>query len=179
MGDFYGVPTPMSSSSPIHDLLLEEFDSEMKKTRTLLEQVPVAMDYAPHEKSMKLRRLAGHTAELAGFGVSVMTTPELNFADGKYKPQAPETTDGLLALFDKGVAEAREALLKVSDTAWAEPWKLSYKEHVIFTGLRFLAYQQMYMNHLVHHRAQLGVYLRLNNLPVPSVYGPSADDKGM
>jgi uncharacterized damage-inducible protein DinB len=133
-------------------------------------------DFAPHPKSMPLGRLAPHVAELAGFGVTVLTTPELDFSTGSYKPMAFESVAQLLQAFDEGAAKARTALQNTPDEAWTQNWKLSFQDKPLFSGSRFLAYRQMFLNHLVHHRAQLGVYLRLNEKPVPATYGPSADD---
>jgi uncharacterized damage-inducible protein DinB len=162
---------------PISELLVSEFDEEMKKTRIMLERVPAKPDFAPHPKSMPLGRLAPHVAELAGFGVAVMTTPELDFSQRSYTPLAFESAEQLVRVFDEGSAKARSALLMMRDDSWTEPWKLSFRGRALFEGQRFLAYRQMFLNHLVHHRAQLGVYLRLNERPVPATYGPSADDK--
>ena len=162
----------------INKLLLAEFNEEMKKTRTALERVPVdKKDFTPHPKSMPLGKLAPHIAQLAGFGVAVLTTPELDFAKGSYKPVPFESTEQLLRVFDEGVASVRTALQNTSDEAWEQNWKLSSGGKAIFSGTRFLAYRQMFLNHLVHHRAQLGVYLRLNEKAVPATYGPSADDR--
>jgi uncharacterized damage-inducible protein DinB len=162
---------------PIKDLLLTEFDEEMKKTRKMLERVPAdKKDFAPHTKSMTLGRLAPHVAELAGFGLTVLTTPGMDFADGSYKPLAMESPEQLVRVLDEGSAKVRQALQNVSDEAWKENWKLSYQGKPLFEGSRFLAYRQMFLNHVVHHRAQLGVYLRLNETPLPSTYGPSADE---
>ena len=162
----------------INKLLLAEFNEEMKKTRTALERVPVdKKDFTPHPKSMPLGKLAPHIAQLAGFGVAVLTTPELDFAKGSYKPVPFESTEQLLRVFDEGVASVRTALQNTSDEAWEQNWKLSSQGKAIFSGTRFLAYRQMFLNHLVHHRAQLGVYLRLNEKAVPATYGPSADDR--
>ena len=162
---------------PINELLLVEFDEEMKKTRTTLDRVPAdKKDFAPHPKSMPLGKLAPHVAELAGFGVTVLTTPELDFSTGSYKPMAFESVAQLLQAFDEGAAKARTALQNTPDEAWTQNWKLSFQDKPLFSGSRFLAYRQMFLNHLVHHRAQLGVYLRLNEKPVPATYGPSADD---
>jgi uncharacterized damage-inducible protein DinB len=167
----------MEKSMPINELLLPEFDVEMKKTRTTLERVPVeAKEFAPHPKSMPLNKLAPHVAQLAGFGLTVLTTPELDFAKGNYKPVPFESTAQLLSVFDDGVAKVRAALQNIPDDAWQQNWKLSFQGKPIFDGSRFLAYREMFLNHLVHHRAQLGVYLRLNDKPVPATYGPSADD---
>ena len=162
---------------PISDLLLSEFDEEVKKTRTMLERVPAEKgDFVPHPKSMPLARLAPHVAELAGFGLSVLTQPEVDFSQGSYKPTPFESPAQLLRVFDEGAAKVRGALSGMSDGAWSEPWKLSYQGKTLFEGTRFLAYRQMFLNHIVHHRAQLGVYLRLNGTPLPGTYGPSADD---
>jgi len=163
---------------PISDLLLIEFDAEMKKTRTALERVPAdEKDFAPHAKSMPMGKLAPHVAQLAGFGVSVLTTPELDFSKNRIAPLPFESSAQLVKAFDEGAAQARAALHATPDSAWKENWKLSFQDKTIFEGSRFLAYRQMFLNHLVHHRAQLGVYLRLTEQLVPATYGPSADDK--
>jgi uncharacterized damage-inducible protein DinB len=162
---------------PISQLLLLEFDEEMKKTRTMLERVPEdKKDFAPHPKSMPLNKLAPHIAQLSGFGVTVLTTPELDFSKGSIQPVPFESAAQLAKAFDEGASKARVALKNTPDEAWTENWKLSFQGKPIFNGSRFLAYRQMFLNHLVHHRAQLGVYLRLNEKPVPATYGPSADD---
>jgi uncharacterized damage-inducible protein DinB len=160
----------------ISEALLQEFDEEIKKTRNTLERVPNKADFAPHAKSMKLGRLASHVAELGGFGLSVLTTQELDFSKGEYKPLQFESSTQLVRVLDEGAGKVRAALVSTSDAAWDEPWKLSFQGKPIFEGKRFLAYRQMFLNHLVHHRAQLGVYLRLTEQPVPATYGPSADD---
>lgn len=162
---------------PIKELLLPEFDEEMKKTRTTLERVPAdKKEYAPHAKSMPMGKLAPHVAQLAGFGLTILTTPELDFSKGSIKPLPFESSAQLVKAFDEGAAKVRSALEATPDTAWKESWKLSFQGKTIFEGQRFLAYREMFLNHMVHHRAQLGVYLRLNEKPVPATYGPSADD---
>lgn len=161
----------------IADLLVLEFDEEAKKTRALLERVPIKADFKPHAKSMPLGKLAPHVAELAGFGYTILTTPELDFGSGPPRVRPPfESGQQLVKAFDEGAGKVRTALKNTSDSAWKESWKLSFQGKPIFSGSRFLAYRQMFMNHLVHHRAQLGVYLRLNDVPLPATYGPSADD---
>ena len=163
---------------PINELLLPEFDEEMKKTRTTLERVPAdKKEYAPHAKSMPMGKLAPHVAQLAGFGLTILTTPELDFSKGSVKPLPFESSAQLVQAFDEGAAKVRAALQATPDSAWKENWKLSFQGKTIFEGQRFLAYREMFLNHMVHHRAQLGVYLRLNEKPVPATYGPSADDK--
>jgi uncharacterized damage-inducible protein DinB len=162
---------------PMNELLLNELDEEIKKTRTMLQRVPEdKKDFAPHAKSMPLKKLAPHVAQLAGFGLQILTTPELDFAKSTMKPLPFESAAQLVSALDEGAAKVRTALQNTPDEAWTQPWKLSFQDHLIFSGTRFLAYREMFLNHLVHHRAQLGVYLRLNDKPVPSTYGPSADE---
>ncbi len=163
----------------ISDTLIPEFDAEMANTRRALERVP--MDKAawkPHEKSMALGRLAIHLAELPGWVNVTVHTDELDFASG-YNPPKAETTEDLLALFDKNVSEARAALDGASDETWRKPWTLRNGDHVIFTMPKIVVQRAFTMNHIIHHRGQLTVYLRLNDVPVPSIYGPSADEGGM
>jgi len=163
---------------PISELLLPELDAEIAKTRTTLERVPAdKKDYAPHTKSMPLGKLAPHVAQLAGFGLIILTTSEYDFSTASIVPLPFESPAQLVKALDEGAAKVRAALQATPDSAWKEPWKLSFQGKTIFEGERFLAYRQMFLNHLVHHRAQLGVYLRLNEKPVPATYGPSADDK--
>src|SRR6202048_832870 len=163
---------------PISELLLPEFDEEMKKTRTALERVPMdKKDYAPHSKSMPLGKLAPHVAQLAGFGLMILSTAELDFGKTKMPAVPFDSTAQLIKAFDEGAAQARTALKNTKDEAWTQPWKLSFGDKPIFIGTRFLPYRQMSLYHLVHHRAQLGVYLRLTDKLVPSIYGPSADDR--
>ena len=144
----------------ISELLLTEFDQEAKKTRTTLERVPSGKaDFAPHLKSMPLGKLAPHVAQLAGFGLSVLTTPSLDFSRGSYTPLPFESAAQLVAVFDEGATKVRRALADLPDEAWTEPWKLSFHGKPLFEGSRFLAYRQLFLNHMVHHRAQLGVHL--------------------
>jgi uncharacterized damage-inducible protein DinB len=144
----------------------------------MLERVPADKgEFAPHTKSMTLARLAPHVAELAGFGLSVLTQPGVDFSQRTYTPTPFESPQQLVRVFDEGAAKVRTALAGMSEGGWSEPWKLAFQGKTLFEGTRFLAYRQMFLNHIVHHRAQLGVYLRLNDTPLPSTYGPSADDR--
>jgi uncharacterized damage-inducible protein DinB len=160
----------------INDLLLSEFDAEAKCTRLMLERVPIKEDFKPHPKSMALGKLAPHVAELANFGVTILTTPGLDFGTSTRTRVPFESGEQLVKAFDEGAAKVRAALKNTPDEAWTQDWKLSFQGKPIFNGSRFLAYREMFLNHLVHHRAQLGVYLRLNDKPLPATYGPSADD---
>ena len=160
----------------ISEALLPEFDQEMTNTRKTLERVPDKADFCPHPKSMPLGKLAPHLAQLAGFGLSVLDTPQLEISDGSYKPLPFESAAQLIRVFDDGAARTRRALAGTTDEAWGVNWKLLFQGKALFDGRRFLAYREMFLNHIVHHRAQLGVYLRLNGVPVPAIYGPSADE---
>src|SRR5690242_2936761 len=162
----------------IGNLLVSEFDVEVKKTRTALERVPADKgDFAPHPKSMPLGKLAPHVAQLAGFGLTILTTPAYDFSTGSIKPVPFESAAQLVKVLDSGAAEVRSALKALPENAWKENWRLSFQGKTIFEGTKFLAYREMFLNHLVHHRAQLGVYLRLTDNAVPATYGPSADDR--
>jgi uncharacterized damage-inducible protein DinB len=159
-----------------------EFDSEMAATRRTLERIPEdKLAWKPHEKSMPLGRLAGHIAELAGLGALIMKEDSLDFAARRAgelgsKPTVADSQKHVLELFDKNVAAARAAITDASDERWAGNWKLSAGERKFYDGPRMGAMRRMMMSHIIHHRAQLGVYLRLNDVAVPSVYGPSADE---
>jgi uncharacterized damage-inducible protein DinB len=163
----------------ISDSLLPEFDMEMANTRRALERVPMdKADWKPHPKSMALGRLATHLAELPGWVVTTVGSDELDFSTG-YNPPKAETTADLLALFDRNVSAARAALAGASDEVWHKPWTLRNGDHKIFTLPKIAVHRTFTMNHVIHHRGQLTVYLRLNDVPVPSIYGPSADEGGM
>jgi uncharacterized damage-inducible protein DinB len=161
----------------ISEMLLPEFDAEIKNTRITLERVPADKpEFAPHPRSMPLGRLAPHVAQLPIFGLIILTTPELDFSKGSFKPATMESAAQLVGLLDEGAAKTRDALAGLRDDAWNENWKLTWQGKSFFEGSRFMAYREMFLNHLVHHRAQLGIYLRLNDLKIPAIYGPSADD---
>ncbi len=152
----------------------------MSNTRKTLERVPDdKFAWKPHEKSMTLGRLSGHLAEMPGWGIYTLSSASMDLApvDGPpvQSPQ-PKNRQEVLALFDKGVAEMRAALAAAKDDQLLKPWSLLAGGKPIFTMPRIAVIRGMILNHGIHHRAQLGVYLRLNNLPVPALYGPSADE---
>jgi uncharacterized damage-inducible protein DinB len=156
--------------------LLPEFDEEMKSTRKLLECVPDGKPhYKPHEKSMELARLASHVAELPGWGKTTLETEVLEMEKGM-KPHIAETRAELLELFDKNVREAREKIAAATDADWAKTWTFKYDGKQIMSMPRAAVMRGVVMNHMIHHRAQLGVYLRLNEIEIPGMYGPSADE---
>ena len=161
----------------ISEALVSELDQEMAHTRKTLERVPADKpEFAPHPSSMPLGRLAPHVAQLVDFGFGIVTTPRIDFSAGSYKPLPLESAAQLVRVLDESAAKLRQALTDTPEEAWKENWKLLFQGKPIFDGPRFLAYREMFLNHLVHHRAQLGVYLRLNGIPVPAIYGPSADE---
>ena len=163
----------------ISDSLLPEFDQEMANTRKTLERVPMdKYEWQPHTKSFNMGRLATHVAQLPSWAHVTLTTDELDLAGGYDQPK-PQTTEELLQLFDGHVAEGRKSIADASDESYAKPWTLRLGDRVIFTMPRIAVLRSMVMNHIIHHRAQLTVYLRLNDLPVPALYGPSADEGGM
>jgi uncharacterized damage-inducible protein DinB len=166
---------------PIADGLVAEFHHETKVTRTLLARVPDdRASWKPHDKSMSLGELAIHLANIPSYGLPIATKPELDFqasagsgvSQGKWTAAAEA-----LALFDKHVEATRRAIGGVQDAQLREPWTLRSGSHVVFTLPRMVAWRSLVMSHQIHHRGQLSVYLRLNNIAVPSIYGPSADEQ--
>jgi uncharacterized damage-inducible protein DinB len=163
------------------DALLPEFDREMGVTRRLLERVPDGQfAWQPHPKSMTLGRLAEHLAELPQWvGATVMQTSlDLAVARRPEGYQPPATRAAVLAMFDANVAAARGALAGRSDAELMAPWSLLRGEHTLFTMPKAGVLRAFVLNHIVHHRGQLSVYLRLRDVPLPSIYGPSADEQG-
>jgi len=167
----------------ISETLLPEFDQEMQNTRKILERVPEDQpDYKPHSKSMPLARLAGHVAELPNWAVNTINLEVLDLtpASGEgFKPTFMTTRQELLALFDQNVAEARAAIQGASDEHLHKIWRLVFQGHTVLEMPRAAVLRTVVMNHIIHHRAQLGVYLRLNDIAIPGMYGPSADDGRM
>ena len=164
----------------LSELFLPEFDQEAQATRRTLERVPQEkFGWKPHEKSGTMGWLAGHLAMLPWWATVTIQQDSLDLMPGgkaMEPPPAPKTTVELLALFDSKLAEGRAAIASASDDALRKPWTLLKNGEKVLTLPKFVVLRSFVMNHIVHHRAQLGVYLRLNNLPVPSVYGPSADE---
>jgi uncharacterized damage-inducible protein DinB len=154
-----------------------EFDQEMSSTRKLLERVPSDKGtWKPHEKSFSLAHLALLVAWMPGWIVKTLRQTELNLSGGA--GYTTEKTDAILKEFDKNVREAHDALEAVTDAQLDIPWSLKMGDRVIFTQPRGIQVRQ-HLNHLIHHRGQLTVYLRLIDVPLPSVYGPTADEKWM
>ena len=164
----------------ISQRLLPEFDQEMANTRKTLERVPEdKMDYKPHAKSMSLGRLAGHIAELPNWGTMTLQAESLDLDPSQYKPFVAQSRAELLAVFDKSTAGFRPVLAAASDEEMMRTWTMSVMGRQVMSLPRVAVIRAMVMNHIVHHRAQLGVYLRMNEVEVPGMYGPSADEPNM
>jgi uncharacterized damage-inducible protein DinB len=162
----------------IAELLLPEFDQEMASTRKVLERVPDdKLAWKPHDKSYSMGALASHIATMVPWTVDTMTKTEFDLARAPMEEMTKVAKSGaeLLSWFDANVASARGSLNK-PDADYFVPWTLKNGAQVYFTMPRYNCVRSFCLNHIVHHRAQLGVYLRLNNIPVPGVYGPSADE---
>ena len=160
---------------PIAETLLPEFDQEMATTRRLLERVPSDRGaWKPHEKSFSLGHLAQLVSRMPEWFTQMLRHTDLDL--GAFQGYSLEKTETLLAEFDRHVAEARATIGAASDADFMVPWSLRRGEQVFFTLPRAAVVRQT-MNHLIHHRGQLSVYLRLNDVPLPSIYGPTADEK--
>jgi uncharacterized damage-inducible protein DinB len=164
---------------PIAQDLLPEFDHEAAVTRTVLERVPEARaDWKPHPRSMSLGHLAVHLASIPNWAVLTLREKEFDLAppgSGPYVPPAWESLAATLAAFDGAIVKARAALVATSDLEMSQPWTLKKGGQKIFTAPRGATLSSFVLNHSVHHRAQLGVYLRMLDVPVPAMYGPTAD----
>jgi uncharacterized damage-inducible protein DinB len=159
------------------DALRTTFDHEMALTRRLLERVPDdAFDWKPHEKSYSLGGLAAHLAQLPHWGADIVERPEYDFAMAPAPAVPPTTTAGLLASFDGHVTNARRALEGLRDAEFDAPWVLKRGGHTLLSMPRIAAVRQLLIHHMIHHRGQLTVYLRLRDVPLPSIYGPTADE---
>ena len=164
------------------ELLLQELDLEAHYTRRHLERVPMdKLDFKPHAKSMSLGWLATFTAILPSWGTLTLAKTEFDVAPPGGSDEdfgIRDSTESLLALFDRNMSAMREALTRLTDAQLDEPWALKAAGHTVFSRPRGIVYRTFIMNHLVHHRAQLGVFLRMAGVAVPAVYNDSADEKG-
>jgi uncharacterized damage-inducible protein DinB len=160
----------------ISQTLLPEFDQEMTNTRKLLERVPDGtFEYRPHAKSMTMGQLASHVVDMAGW-LTVILDLEVFDLPADFKPFHVTSQAALLEAFNRNVKAARKKIEGATDADWAKTWTLSLGGKNILSMPRAAAARGMVLNHVIHHRAQLGVYLRLNEIAVPGMYGPSADD---
>ncbi len=159
--------------------MLPEFEHEMANTRKALERVPEdKLEWKPDPKSMSLGKLASHVAEMVGWGAMTLQTDSLDLSPDM-KPFVASSRKELLEQFDKNVVDTRAALEKTSDADMMKTWSLTMGGSPFLSMPKVAVFRSMIMNHIIHHRAQLTVYYRLNGVPVPALYGPSADENSM
>lgn len=160
------------------DALLPEFDHEMSLTRKILERVPEdRFDWKPHQKSYSLGQLAQHVATLPMWGSVTLNESEIDIG-GSERPAPIDSRSALLKLFDGHVEGTRAALVGKTDAELRVPWTLKNSGHVVFSMPKASVWRSFVISHIIHHRAQLGVYLRMQDVPLPAMYGPTADEPG-
>ncbi|HLX61533.1 MAG TPA: DinB family protein [Planctomycetota bacterium] len=164
----------------IRDAIMPEFEHEMMNTRKTLERIPDGkFGYKPHEKSFTMGRLASHIVEIPGWLGGILKQDSLDIAPAggpAYTPPSLNTTKELLAAFDKNVETGRGVIGSTEDAEFFKPWSLLKTGKALMTMPKIAVVRSFVISHVIHHRAQLGVYLRMNNIAVPSIYGPSADE---
>lgn len=161
-------------------ILTAELKYEAVSTRKMLERIPAEkLSWKPHEKSMTLERIAGHLVEMVGWTKMTLTENELDFSKFDHQPKEYADAAQLVADWDASVAESLEVLNNASDETMAENWTMRNGEQIYFTMPKAAVMRSFVINHIIHHRGQLSVYLRLLDIPVPPVYGPSADEQAM
>ncbi len=160
--------------------LIAEFDRETARTRKMPDAIPADadFDYKPHPKSMALGQLAGHLSDMTGdWGMHSLTTDKLEFpADHKWDPYKPKSKAELLEKFDNQLGKTRAELAAISPEKWDNNWKFVFGGQTWIDQSKHQVFRELVLNHMIHHRAQLGVYLRLLGAKVPGMYGPSADE---
>jgi uncharacterized damage-inducible protein DinB len=169
---------PDRAVSPPLNFLLPEFDHEMAVTRQLLERLPdLAFDWKPHERSFTLGGLATHLAVLPHWGRSILDQDTYDLQDGEGTRAAPRANrEEVLAVFDANVRAVRDRLATMAEAELSVPWTLRRGGQTLMRMPRYAALRRFLIDHLIHHRGQLTVYLRLQNVPLPPLYGPSADE---
>lgn len=171
-------PETAESKVSMGKMLAAELKQEAISTRKMLERIPADFfSWKPHDKSTEIGNLAHHIARLPSFVKPVLTTEEFDIAASGYQPPVLTSTEELVNFFDSALTEAVENLNAVSDEDLMPTWKLRSGDHTIFEMPRAGVIRALVLSHLIHHRGQLSVYLRLKDIPVPSIYGPSADEQ--
>jgi len=162
----------------LKELPLADFELEVATTKRVLERVPPdQFSWKPHAKSRTLGELATHLADVLGMQIAVLTADELDLATSPPPDSAAGSREALLDAFDANLAGVRAAIAAVDESALTRDWTLRYGDHVVFTLPKLVAFRTLGLSHIAHHRGQLTVYLRLLDVPVPSVYGPTADEQ--
>ncbi|MCB0729000.1 MAG: hypothetical protein KDD00_16155 [Ignavibacteriae bacterium] len=165
---------------PLNEALIAELQQEAAATRKMLERVPEKSNsWKPHEKSMDLGRLSQHISEIPMWVPETVDKDELDFAKEEYTPKGGSTNEELLKNFDLNLANAIECLKNASDEKLMGNWTMRNGEKVYFTMPKIAVLRGFVMSHLIHHRGQLSVYMRMLDIPLPSVYGPTADEPDM
>jgi len=166
----------------IAELFLAELDQEAEATRALLSRVPDGeWDWKPHEKSMNLSRLATHVAEIPGWSPWILKSDEIDFMSPEmqsWTPREMRSREEILAELDGALEQCRTDLASTSDEDLARQWTMRMGDQVVMQEPRFMVFRRQILNHVVHHRGQLGVFLRLLDVPLPMIYGPTADEDG-
>ena len=171
------MSTSTAKQMNLNQTFISEIKYEAATSRKILERIPAKkFDWKPHEKSMSFGRLAVHIPEMFDYIPLIINKPEIDFAVEDYNAVKPETTDEMLAYFDECIGRANKALENASDETFFENWAMKDGDTVYFTMPKIQCIRAFCLNHIYHHRGQLSVYLRMNDIPVPSVYGPSADE---
>jgi len=162
----------------VRDALLPEFDHEMAVTRRILERLPApALEWKPHERSYSLGGLAAHLADIPHWGTRILDRDFHDLLQGRgNRDIAPPSVAGILETFDRHVAEVRRSLLERSDAELMAPWSLRRGDHLVMSLPKIAALRSFLLHHLIHHRGQLTVYLRLQGVALPPLYGPTADE---
>jgi uncharacterized damage-inducible protein DinB len=159
--------------------LIAEYDRELASTRKMLDAIPADADlnWKPNPKCMTLGRLAGHVAETAGaWGIDTLSKDGLNFDMASYKPWNPASKAEILQKFDADTSQAKQILARLDTSKWDDNWKMTAGDQTWINDSRYSVFRTWVLNHLIHHRAQLGRDLRTLGAPIPGMYGPSADE---
>jgi uncharacterized damage-inducible protein DinB len=161
------------------DLLIEEFEHEAQTTRKHLERLPDdKLEWRPHQKSFTAIGLASHMTEMVSWIVGIFEQDEIDFDPATYKPYLATSVAELLKTFDDNVAKGKQALANATEDTLAQPWRLKIKGRVQLEKPKAAVFREFALSHIIHHRGQLSVYLRLLDIAVPGSYGPSADEEG-
>jgi uncharacterized damage-inducible protein DinB len=168
----------MTDQNPLKTLLFADLEHELATTRRVLERIPdEKLAWTPHEKSTTLGGLGTHLANLVGWQISIITQQVHDFAASPPPRDTAESVEALLALYDRNVAGLNAALATMDDAALQRDWTLRFGDRVILSRPKAVAFRSFGLSHMAHHRGQLTVYLRLLDVPVPQVYGPTADER--
>lgn len=162
---------------PMIDAILGELEQEDVKTRKVLERIPTErFGWKPHERSMSMGQLASHVVETLGWGAVTLTEDGYDMP-AEFSPWQASSSEELLKQFESNLSSVKQAMQSYPDSRLSESWTLSGNGQVFFSLPRAAVLRSMILNHQIHHRGQLSVYLRLNDIPVPAIYGPSADEQ--